>query len=232
MSLFAVSKKITLLSALYCANAIAGTAIPADGGNIISFAVQNSQHITNDQAFAVLSKTVQAPTAAALAKQTNPIINQALAIAKKYPSVKVSTGQPSAYPNYDNKGNITGMTAQARLNLSTQNSDDLSALIGELQGLLVLEQMYFDVSPAIKEQVQQQLMVSTSQKFQAQAEQVAKAWGAKGYRLVQANLDQGDTPYRPMAAMMSLKHSDSPQTLEAGDTELTYRINGSIFLVY
>lgn len=205
----------------------------SDKGNIITFAVEHSEQVDNNHAFAVLGKTVQAKDAATLAKQTNPIINKALAIAKKYPTVKVSSGQPAAYPSYDDKGNITGMTSQARLNLNSQDINALSALIGELQPLLVLERMRFDVSSATKAQIQQQLMVTTSKKFQQQAEDIAKIWGAKGYKLIQVNLDNQSTPpHYPMPMAMSAKYADSAPTLEAGDTELSYRISGSIFLVY
>lgn len=205
--------------------------------NIVSFGVQNSAEVANDEISATLTKTVQAKTAPELAKKINPIINQALAISKKYPSVKVSTGSPSSYPTCDDAQRITGFTGQARLNLESQDSESLSALIAELQNLLVLENMAFRVSDQLSDATKQSLMLSTSRKFQDEAMTISKAWGAHSYRLLEAKLDNQDGyDYRPaLAAPMMMRTSKdeiAPQNLEAGTTTINYTINGSIQLIY
>lgn len=228
-------KKIALLMVAALATTALADTKAASEGNVVSFAVESSQSVANDHAYAVLAKTVQAKDAGVLASQINPIINQALAIAKKYPTVKASTGQPNAYPSYDDKGNITGLTAQARLNLSSQNTSELSALIGELQPLLVLEDMRFEVSEVVSEQTEQRLMRETTKKFQTQAQQIAQAWGAKSYRLLNASLNHDGTPHHRIVAPMAMAtkaYDNTPQVLEAGESRLTYRISGSIFLIY
>ena len=59
---------------------------------LLNFAASASKKVSNDQINATLSKTVQNKSSSEVANQIATTLNQAVAIAKKYPQVQVSTG--------------------------------------------------------------------------------------------------------------------------------------------
>lgn len=204
--------------------------------NTLSFDVSVEQEIANDQAVATLSKSVSAKTAKELANKINPVINEALAIVKRYPSVQVATGSQHAYPEY-NKGKITGFTGSASIRLQSQDTEALSSLLAELQNILVLESLTFLVSDSLNETTTANLKTQATQKFQAEAQSMVKAWGASSYRLVNAQMNNAAPHYHSKSyaydAMPVMEMaSAAKQTLEAGSSTIRYTINGTIELIY
>lgn len=206
--------------------------------NLVSFEVASQTSVENNEATATMSKSVSAKNAKELANKINPIINQALAIAKKYPAVKVSTGSQYAHPEYS-KGKIVGVSGSASLNLKSQDTEQMSNLMSELQIILLLESLSFDVSDALRETTQAKLRDEATQKFRNEAASLAKSWGAKSYRLVNAQMNgssSGGYAKRygsPMMAEMVMQAAPaSAQELQVGTSEIRYHINGTIQLLY
>lgn len=200
-------------------------------GNQISFQVFASRDVANNEATARLVKNATAKTAKQLADKITPTINQSLAIAKKYPSVTVSTGSQTAYPTYD-KNAITGFSGSAALVLKSQDSEAMSALIAELQPLLVVESLNFSVSPTLYQSTKNSLMTEAVSQFQTQASLIAHAWGATSYNLVEAQMndDWDDSRHFAMPVLLSASMAE-PMTTKAGDTTITYKIKGTIELI-
>lgn len=201
-------------------------------GNQISFQVDVSRDVANNETTARLVKNATAKTAKQLATKINPVINQSLAIAKKYPSVTVSTGTQNAYPMYD-KGSLIGFDGSASLILKSQDNEAMNALIGELQSLLVIESLNFSVSPTLYQSTKNALMGEAVNQFQAQASLISHAWGAKSYNLIEAKMndDWEDDRRFAMPASMSVSAESEPLATKAGDTTITYKINGTIELI-
>lgn len=201
---------------------------------VINFEVSASSEVANDEVYATLTKTVRAKDAKTIADTLNPVINKALQISKKYPNVTVSTGRQSAYPNHDSDGVMRGMVASASLQLKSQDVDSISALIAELQPLLVIENINFGVSQALKEQTQARLMVEATNKFKQQANAIAQAWGANSYQLVNAQMNTqggyGQHAEYVLAAPMAADSIATKQVLQAGRSDISYTINGMIEL--
>lgn len=203
--------------------------------NMISFEVNVQKQIANNEAIATLKKTATAKDAKTLANQINPTIHQAQKIAKKYPSVAVSTGMQHSYPTYDNKGKLTGFTGSANLTLKSQDMEALGNLIGELQSLLTIGQLDFSVSDALKEQTHAQLMDEATQKFKSQAQRLVQAWGAKSYQIIKLDMNHASghhyapTPLFSMA--MAEAKSNAPE-IQAGESDIRYTINGTIELIF
>lgn len=204
--------------------------------NIIGFGVTAQTSVANDEATAIMTKTVSAKTAKELASKINPLINQAIVIAKKYPSVTVSTGHQHAHPEYS-KGKIVGVSGSASIHLKSQNTEELSNLMAELQSILLLENLSFDVSDGLRERTQAKLRDEAVHKFQVEAQSLVKAWGAKNYRLINAQMNSHSSGYAkvsvsPMMAMDAVAESAPSQNFEAGNSEINYQINGTIQLIY
>ncbi|KAF5297610.1 hypothetical protein FQR65_LT19688 [Abscondita terminalis] len=70
--------------------------------NIVNVQADATRQVSNDEMHAVLfiEKTNKQP--AELSAQITQLMNQAIAISKKYPQVKVETGSQTTYPVYDN----------------------------------------------------------------------------------------------------------------------------------
>ncbi len=67
--------------------------------NLINFSANASQKVENDQVNATMTKTLQNKSNVELAKRITETLNQANIIAKKYPNVKVVTGNQNTIRN-------------------------------------------------------------------------------------------------------------------------------------
>ncbi|WP_227430580.1 SIMPL domain-containing protein [Psychrobacter sp. I-STPA6b] len=206
------------------------------GYNQISFSTQVQTEVENDEISASLYKQVQASTPQALATQLNSAMNQAIATAKRYPSVKVSTGQHHSYPRYDDNRKIIGWTGRASIHLTSTDLAKTSELIAELQNTLILNQINFGVSQSKQDRVEKELLTQASKAFQQQASSLASAWNASGYRVVSVSLNsQGN--YAPPMLMRNMAMSESENitppapNFESGNSTLSVSANGTIELV-
>ena len=120
------------------------------GYNQITFKAEVKEEIQNDEISATMYKKAQASTSQALATTLNTTINNAMQIAKQYPSVTVSTGQQRTYPRYDEDEKIIGWTGQANIDLKSTDLDATSELIADLQETLVMDNLSFGVSESKK----------------------------------------------------------------------------------
>lgn len=202
---------------------------------LINFDVSTKRQVANDEAVARLTKTAQAKTAKALANEITPAINQALSIAKQYPNIKVESSYQNSYPTYDNNGKIKGFTGSSSLSLTSNNTEELSELIGKLQPILVLDDLNFRVSDELRRQVENELMIEATHQFQNKARTLTSAWGAKDYKLINAQMNSSNNFKRSYGIAMMDAVAESvaaaPQ-FEAGDSDINYTINGQIALIY
>ena len=156
-------------------------------------------------------------------------------IAKRYPSVTVSTGQQRTYPRYDKNDKIIGWTGQANIDLKSTDFAATSQLIADLQQTLVMENLNFGVSDAKKDALEQKLMTDASRAFQQQAKNLTRAWDARGYRVVTVNLNTNNNNYpRPMYSMraesVAMDSAVPSQNFESGNSTISVTANGTIEL--
>lgn len=226
-----------VLTGLVATVATASTAAHAEptGYDQLSFSTEIKQEIDNDEVRASLYKKAQASDAKALATELNTSINQAMSIAKRYPSVTVSTGRQNTYPRYDKNDKIIGWTGQANIDIKSTDFTAASQLIADLQSMLVMDNLSFGISETRKDELEKQLMSRASKAFQQQAQTLSRDWGAKGYRVISVNLNTGSNYYpRPMGRMMAMQESASSvpeQSFEGGNSTLSVTADGTIELV-
>ena len=204
------------------------------GYDQLTFQTEVKEEVQNDEVRASLYKKAQATDSKTLATTLNTSINNAMKIAKRYPSVTVSTGQQRTYPSYDKNNKIIGWTGQANIDLKSTDFAATSQLIADLQETLVMENLSFGVSDTKKDALEQKLMTDASRAFQQQAKNLTSAWSARGYRVVNVNLNTGSNYPRPMYSAMSMK-SDSlesvpSQSFESGNSTISVTANGTIEL--
>ena len=205
------------------------------GYDQLTFQAEVNEEIQNDEVRASLYKKAQATDSKALATTLNTSINNAMKIAKRYPSVTVSTGQQRTYPRYDKDNKIIGWTGQANIDLKSTDFAATSQLIADLQQTLVMENLNFGVSESKKDALEQKLMTNASRAFQQQAKNLTSAWGARGYRVINVNLNTGGNSPRPMYSSMNMKASSDEssvpsQSFESGNSTVSVTANGTIEL--
>lgn len=203
--------------------------------NQVSFDVNVTAKVANDQLSATLTKSADHTNAKTLANTLNTTTNQALTIAKKYPDVKVTTGRHNTYPRYDNKGKMNGFTGSASINIESQNFEQASELIAELQSIMTLENLNFSVSDATKRAAENDLKTQVIKRFGEEADSISQAFGANGYKIVSVQLNNNSGSYSivPMMAYGMTKEAaaDVAQPrFESGDSSLAYTANGTIEL--
>ena len=230
------NKAVMASSAVCLFTAMMGSAnAETTGYDQISFQTEVKEEIANDEVRASLYKKLQATDAKTLATQLNTAVNKALNIAKRYPSVTVSTGQKSTYPRYDKNEKIIGWTGQANIDIKSTDFAATSQLIADLQETLVMNNLNFGVSDTKKDALEQKLMTSASRAFQLQAKNLTRAWDARSYRVVTVNLNTNNNNYpRPMYNMkMAAEAMDSSvpsQNFESGNSTISVTAGGTIEL--
>lgn len=232
-----LNKTIAASGALCLLTAMMGNAqAETTGYDQLSFQTEVKEEVANDEVRASLYKKAQATDAKSLATQLNNSINKALGIAKRYPSVTVSTGQQSTYPRYDKNDKIIGWTGQANIDIKSTDFAATSQLIADLQETLVMNNLNFGVSNSKKEAIEQKLMTDASRAFQQQAKTLTRAWDARSYRVVTVNLNTNNNNYpRPMYGMraesVSMDNAVPSQNFESGNSTISVNANGTIELV-
>lgn len=205
------------------------------GYDQLTFQTEVKEEVQNDEVRATMYKKAQASDAKTLATTLNTSINNAMKIAKRYPSVTVSTGQQRTYPRYDKNDKIIGWTGQASIDLKSTDFVATSQLIADLQQTLVMENLNFGVSDAKKDALEQKLMTDASRAFQQQAKNLTRAWDARGYRVVNVNLNTNNNNYpRPMYSMRAesaaMDGAVPSQNFESGNSTISVTANGTIEL--
>ena len=205
------------------------------GYDQLTFQTEVKEEVQNDEVRATMYKKAQASDAKTLATTLNTSINNAMKIAKRYPSVTVSTGQQRTYPRYDKNDKIIGWTGQASIDLKSTDFVATSQLIADLQQTLVMENLNFGVSDAKKDALEQKLMTEASRAFQQQAKNLTRAWDARGYRVVTVNLNTNNNNYpRPMYSMRAesaaMDSAVPSQNFESGNSTISVTANGTIEL--
>lgn len=230
------SIKLPLLLTLGMAGASI-EAFAAENYNQVSFAVEVAKNVANDELTATLTKSADHANAKTLANTLNTTTNKALDIAQKYPNVKVTTGHHHTYPRYDNKGKINGFTGSSSVNVQSQNFEEASELIAELQQFMTLGNLNFSVSESTQKSVENELKTQTIQKFSTEAKEISHAFGASDYKLVRVDLNNtyGGIRVSPMMmkdyAVAEAASSAVAQTYEGGESRVTYSAQGVIELI-
>lgn len=208
----------------------------AQNYNQIGFEVEVVRNVANDELTATLTKSADHANAKTLANTLNSTANKALTLAQKYPNVQITTGRHHTYPRYDNKGKMNGFTGSASVNIKSQNFEEASELIAELQGFMSLENLDFGVSQSTQKAMEIELQKETIKKFSDEARTISHAFGANSYHIVKVDLSNhsGGVSISPMMgyAMDAAAESKvAAQIYEGGESRISYGARGVIELV-
>lgn len=188
--------------------------------------------VANDTMAVTLLAQAEAGTAREVASAVNRAMTDALKVVKRNgDGIEFQTGNYSVSPIYS-KGMTQGWRGRQELRLTSGDVAGLAELVGELQSLLQTTNMHFFTSDAVKEAAEKRLTDEAIARFRQKAEQIQRAFGARGWRLGQVHVNSGGQAPRPLyAARMEMRSADVAPAVEAGESELSVTVSGSILLL-
>lgn len=210
------------------------SATPPMPNGRVSLQGQASIEVDNDVMRATLFAEAEDVNPAKLAEQINRAVAEATKIAKAQNEVKVKTGGYNTYPVYD-KNKIQRWRARSDLILESTDFKALATLVGKLQNMMSLGGVDFSVSDDVRKKADNDLTDAAIADFRRRATLIAKSFGAKGYKLIDAAINSNGmpppVPMMEMAQSRSFKSEPAPApVMEGGTSRLNAVVSGTIQL--
>lgn len=202
--------------------------------NRISLHAEASREIPHDLMLMTLYSETQHKDPGQLAGDTTRILNAALERARQVAGVKVSLGNRSSYPVYDDQGRrIVAWRERAELRLESADFAALSRLSADLLGELKIADMRFAIAEATRKKSEDELLQDAVKAFGERAQLATRALGGSGYKLVSLNLSSAGLVPPPAPRVAMMKSMDraagmpAPE-IEAGSSQVSVGADGVI----
>jgi predicted secreted protein len=211
---------------------------PEPTTNVVVISASGQLDVPQDWLTMTLTTSRDGSDAATVQSQLRQAVDAALAIAKPQASAKqfeVRTGSFGVYPRHGTNGRITGWQGSAELVLEGRDFLKISSTAGKIPSMGV-GQVVFSLSREAQQKLESEAQAMAIELFKARASEVAKGFGFSTYTLREVSVsaaDQGERPVygRPMAAQAKMSmSSDAPLPVEAGKSQVTVNVSGSIQL--
>ena len=200
--------------------------------NQIRFQAQTSESIANDRMQVILNAYGEDDEPSRLAGKINQDMEWALEKVRTEKAVKASSGGYQTFPVY-RKEVVIGWRGRQDLTLESGDVSALSRLVGQLQERLQVRSMSFSVSDETRSAVENRLIGEALDAFKERARIVQKNFQAKGYRLVDLNINTSSPVPPPIPrgmVRMASAEEQAPVSVEAGESKVTVSVNGVIEL--
>ena len=202
--------------------------------NLINLSAVAQGKVDNDILLVTMSSSADADSAQTAAKIVNQQMKWALDALDEAKNIQKQTLNYQTRPRYQNK-NIIGWSASQQLQLESDAFEAVIEFVGILQEKLLVKQMSFGVSPERREERTDGLIVDALAAFKTKAQMVTATVGAKDFRIVSINISENiPVPRRQRGIAMEAMQSSSAATpnVEAGESRISVRIDGTIQLVF
>lgn len=202
--------------------------------DVFGIQAQAEAEVDNDEMRVILAAEHQNRNPAVLSDSINRDMQWALTQIKKAPALQARTLSYSSFPVYEDQQIIAWQAVQ-QIELKSTDVAALNDMVGNLQARLQVKQMGFRPTPVARKAAENRLVDQALDAFKARAELVRKNMNAKGYRIVQVDIQTGNQfqplPYAERAdmAMFSSAKVAAP-AVEAGTSTTTVTVTGSIQL--
>lgn len=207
--------------------------------NVISF----STEVTKDVDYDVMEVTLFVKEENKNLKELNQTINQkvnaALEVLKKQSAVEVKKNTRSTQVRYDSKGKQSGWIERADLVLESKDFVVLSQVISDLNDTFAITDVVKKLSKEAAVKFEDEMIKSALAQFQHKAQLIQTSLNAKGYEVVNLNLDsRNEMPYfdrrmMPVAKMNSFSSeaADEVNLDNNGKAELKASVSAQIKLL-
>lgn len=205
---------------------------PAERDNVVNLNVELVRPLANDTLNAVMYFEDNDANPSRLAERVNGRINAAMAQARAYSMVKVSTSGVQTFPVYHDKTQKL-IAWRTRVSLALESRDFAAAqnLIGVLQDKLAIESIDFSVSSEARQKLENALIAEVLAAFGERARLVQQGLGAKSWKVVNISVNSNTPrPQESYGRAMLMKADAAPMQLSAGESQLRLMVSGAIQL--
>jgi len=215
---------------------VVSTAVRSDDNppryNQVRLQAQQSESVSNDTMHVTLNSYAEMQDSSRLAARINRDMDWALAQARQFSDVKVSTGGYQTWP-VTRKEVTSAWRGQQDLILESRNTEMLSQLTGQLQEKLKIKSMSFSVSDEKRMAIENRLIDAALNAFKVRARIVGDNLNAKGYRIVDINVgtsaQRPPVMYQARMSSVSMEASDAV-AVEGGESDVQVTVSGTIEL--
>ena len=206
--------------------------------NVISF----STEVTKDVDYDVMEVTLFVKEENKNLKELNQTINQkvnaALEVLKKQSAVEVKKNTRSTQVRYDSKGKQSGWIERADLVLESKDFVALSQVISDINDTFAIADVVQKLSKETSAKFEDEMIKSALAQFQHKAQLIQTSLNAKGYEVVNLNLDsKNEIPYlyermKSTSKMKSFYSENDEVNLDNnGKVELKASVSAQIHLL-
>lgn len=194
--------RASVLSIVLCAPAFAQevTLLP-EGQTLVSLSVTERMDVTQDTLHASVRIEQQDKDARAVQSKVNAAAAGALEAAKKFPTVKTSTGYYSVYQTYTDPNNprsVKTWHGSQSIQLESKDAQALLELFGQLQEKgFAADNLSYSLSIQKSDEIRESLMEKALIRAKAKAERAAKGLGKSSAELVQVDVDNTEDNFQP-----------------------------------
>ena len=209
---------------------------PAD----VTFTVEAEKDVELDLLQVSLFYQAEGNNLSALNKTMAEKMNKAIELAKAQSSVEITDNSRNTMVRYDNKGKQQGWIARAELTLESKDSQALSTLVNELDGILAIAQVNASVSREKLSSLENELTKEALAKLKDKALLIQESLQMKGYHTQSLDVSSANDSannFRPYAAgaMMAKSFSYSDEKDEtytqSGKEKIKVSVNARIALL-
>ena len=206
----------------------------------VSFSVEAEKEVERDLLQVSLFYQAEGNDLSALNKTMAEKMNKAIDLAKAQSAVEIKDNSRNTWIRYDNKGKQQGWIARTELTLESKDSQALSTLVHELDGVLAIDRVSASVSREKLSSLENELTKEALAKVKDKALLIQESLQMKGYHtqsLEVSSANDSANDFRPYAAeaMMAKSFSYSDEKDEtytqSGKEKIKVSVNARIALL-
>lgn len=190
----------------------------------VSFSVEAEREVERDLLQVSLFYQAEGNDLSALNKTMAEKMNKAIELAKAQSAVEIKDNSRNTWIRYDNKGKQQGWIARAELTLESKDSQALSTVVHELDGVLAIDSVSASVSREKLSSLENELTKEALAKFKDKALLLQESLQMKGYTIqnLEISSPKDSTDDYPIYAAAEL----SSKSLYSSGKDETYAQSG------
>ena len=205
----------------------------------VSFTVESEKNVERDLLRVSLFYKAEGNDLSALNKTMAEKMNKAIELTKAQSAVEIKENSRNTWIRYDNKGKQQGWIARAELTLESKDSQALSTLVHELDGVLAIDRVSASVSREKLNSLEKELTKEALAKVKDKALLIQESLQMKGYHTQSLEISSANNSandFRPYAAAelssKSLYSSEKDETYtHSGKEKIKVSVNARIALL-
>ena len=191
---------------------------------LVNFTVESEKNVERDLFRVSLFYQAEGNDLSALNKTMAEKMNKAIELTKAQSAVEIKDNSRNTWIRYNDKGKQQGWTARAELTLESKDSQALSTLVHELDGVLAIDSVSASVSREKLSSLENELTKEALTKFKDKALLLQESLQMKGYTIqnLEISSPKDSTDDYPIYAAAEL----SSKSLYSSGKDETYTQSG------